>query len=91
MQGVRAELVNHLGDFVDRYDVDDLKRFSPVKRHAMVACFLLEAHRTILDHIVEMHRQFVTGMRRRARHVARPRSAWTNGSKTCVSNAGSIP
>jgi TnpA family transposase len=70
LQGLRSELVKHLGDFVDRYDVDDLKRFAPTKRHAMVACFLLEAHRTILDHIVEMHRQFVTGMRRRARHAA---------------------
>lgn len=73
VEGIRGELVQHLAEFVDRYDVRDLRRFSAAKRHAMVACFLLEAHRTILDHIVDMHRQFVTGMRRRARHAVEQR------------------
>lgn len=59
-------MVKHLTEFVDRYDVRDLRRLFATKRHAMVACFLLEAHRTLLDHIVDMYRQCVTSTRRRA-------------------------
>jgi len=65
---VGAEVMKHLADFGRRYDVDDLKRFAPAKRYALVACFLVEAQKTILDHIVDMHREYLTGMSRRARN-----------------------
>ena len=38
-----------------QYDVNDLKRFAPVKRYALIACFLIETQKTILDQVVEMH------------------------------------
>lgn len=38
-----------------RYDVDNLKRFAKPKRRALVACFLAEANKSVLDHLVEMH------------------------------------
>jgi TnpA family transposase len=66
---VGAEVVQHLADFGRRYDVGDLKRFQSAKRYAIVACFLVEAQKTILDHIVEMHREYLTGMARRARNT----------------------
>jgi hypothetical protein len=47
----------------------DLRRFSPAKRYALVTCFLVEAQRTTLDHLVEMHRQFLTGVARRSRRA----------------------
>ncbi|HEX8111456.1 MAG TPA: hypothetical protein VF516_27185 [Kofleriaceae bacterium] len=31
----------------------------PAKRYALVVCFLVEAHKTILDHVVEMHRVYM--------------------------------
>jgi hypothetical protein len=34
-----------------------------------VACFLIDAHKTILDYLVEMHSQYLTGMNRRAQHA----------------------
>jgi len=65
--GVDPETVARLASFTRRYDVDDLRRFAPAKRYALVACFLVEAQKTILDHVVEMHRVYMTGMARRAR------------------------
>ncbi len=35
----------------------------------LVACFLIEAQKTILDYLVEMHSQYLTGMSRRAHHA----------------------
>jgi hypothetical protein len=51
------------------YDAEDLKRFAPAKRYALVACFLIDAQKTILDYLVEMHSQYLIGMSRRARHA----------------------
>jgi hypothetical protein len=67
--GVRADIVIHLAELARRYDVDDLKRFSPAKRYAMAACFLADAQRTVLDHLVEMHHVFLTGLHRRAQNA----------------------
>jgi cobalamin-dependent methionine synthase I len=36
------------------------------KRHALLACFLVEALKTILDHAIEMNDQYLTGMCRRS-------------------------
>ena len=65
--GLDGETVSDLANLVRKYDVDDLKRFAPAKRYSMVACFLAEAQKMTLDHLVEMHREFLTGMSRRAR------------------------
>jgi len=65
--GVDSATVIRLAGLVRRWDVDDLRRFAPAKRYSLVACFLVEAQKTILDHVVEMHRVFMLGMARRAR------------------------
>jgi len=65
---INPAVVRHLALLAKRYDVHALKRFAPAKRHAMLACFLLEAERSLLDHLVEMHDQYLTTMGRRARH-----------------------
>ena len=62
-------VVRHLALLAKRYDVHALKRFAPAKRHAMLACFLVEAKRNLLDQLVEMHDQYLTTMWRRARHA----------------------
>ena len=69
LEGLSPGLVGHLAQITRTYDVARLKRFAAPKRHALVACFLVEAHKTILDHIVEMNHQFLTGMSRRSRHA----------------------
>jgi TnpA family transposase len=67
--GARPDVVHHLAELARRYDVDDLKRFAKPKRYALVACFLAEANKSVLDHLVEMHHVFLTGLHRRATHA----------------------
>ncbi len=81
LEDISPELVQHLAQLIRQYDVNDLKRFAPVKRYALIACFLIETQKTILDQVVEMHHQCLTGISRRARHaferrhkVLRPRA-----------------
>ncbi|MCC7377379.1 MAG: DUF4158 domain-containing protein [Verrucomicrobiales bacterium] len=67
--GIRPEAVLHLAELARCYGVADLKRFAPAKRYALLACFLAEANKTVLDHLVEMHHVFLTGLHRRAMHA----------------------
>jgi TnpA family transposase len=60
--------IHTLAHLADRYNVRALKRFAPAKRYALVASFLVESQRTVLDYVVTMHDQFVTTMTRKARH-----------------------
>ncbi len=61
-------IIRQFGQLGRRYDAGDLKRFAKPKRDALVACYLVEAHKTLLDQIVEMNDLFLTGMNRRARN-----------------------
>jgi hypothetical protein len=69
LRGVHPDVIAHFAQLGGYYDAEDLKRFVPAKRYALVACFLVEAHKTMLDYLVEMHSQYLTGMSRRARHA----------------------
>jgi TnpA family transposase len=51
---------------VRRNDAWHLRAYLDVKRHALLACFLVEALKTILDHAIEMNDQYLTGMCRRS-------------------------
>lgn len=42
------ELIHHLALMAQRYDVQALRRFAATKRHALLACFLVEAEKTLL-------------------------------------------
>lgn len=66
---ISPEVVRHLALLTKRYDAQALKRFAAAKRHAMLACFLVETEKTVLDHLVEMHDQYSVAMCRRARHA----------------------
>ena len=58
--------------FIDqgkRYDVHTLRRFPEAKRYSLTACFLVEIHKTILDHIVSLHDQLLTKKIREARNA----------------------
>ena len=52
LTGFTSLLVEHLSQLARKYDVQALKRFSPPTRHAMLACFLTDAEKTLLDHVV---------------------------------------
>jgi TnpA family transposase len=65
---VEPDVIRHLALVARKYDVDDLKRMGRDKRHAMLACFLAETRKTLLDQVVAMHDQYITGMIRRSTH-----------------------
>lgn len=69
--GVTADSVAHYAELVRRYDVAHLRRFAPPKARAMVACFLIEREKTLLDELVTMHHGYLVGLERRARNSFR--------------------
>jgi hypothetical protein len=66
-------VVRQLGELGRRYDAGDLKRFAEPKRTALVACYLIEARKTLLDQIIEMNDLFLTAMNRKARNAVEKR------------------
>ncbi len=60
LSGLSPELTLQLSALVKRYDAWTLKRFAEPKRHAMLACFLTKAQKTVLDHLAEMHDRLLT-------------------------------
>ena len=68
LDNLDPKIVRQLGQLGRRYDARDLRRFAKPKRDALVACYLVEARKTLLDQIVEMNDLFLTGMNRRSRN-----------------------
>jgi len=69
LTGIPLGVVEHLEKLTRRYDVQALKRFDPEARTAMLACFLVEAHKSLLDQLIAMHEQYLNGLLRRSRHA----------------------
>ena len=67
------KIVRQLGELGRRYDAGDLRRFAKPKRVALVACYLVEARKTLLDQIVEMNDLFLTAMNRKSRTAVEKR------------------
>src|SRR5271166_3374643 len=67
------KIVRQLGELGRRYDAGDLRRFAKPKRVALVACYLVEARKIMLDQIVEMNDLFLTAMNRRSRTTVEKR------------------
>ncbi len=57
LDGISPPMMRYLADQGKRYDVHTLRRFPEAKRSSLTACFLVEIHKTILDHIVSLHDQ----------------------------------
>ena len=70
---IDPQVIRQLGQLGRRYDAGDLRRFAKPKRDALVACYLIEARKTLLDQLVEMNDQFLTGMNRRAQNTVEDR------------------
>jgi TnpA family transposase len=68
---INPKVIRQLGQLGRRYDAGDLRRFAKPKRDALVACYLIETRKTLLDQLVEMNDQFLTGMNRRAQNTVK--------------------
>jgi hypothetical protein len=62
-------MVRYVADIAKRYEVSALRRFAPTKRYALLGCFLVESHKTILDHIVTLHDQLLSKKMREAKNA----------------------
>ena len=69
LDGISPPMMRYLADQGKRYDVHTLRRFPEAKRYSLAACFLVEIHKTILDHIVSLHDQLLTKKIREARNA----------------------
>jgi len=67
LSAATPQLQQHLAQLGRRYDAQALRRFAPPKRHALVAAFLVETRKGLLDQVVAMHDQYMTGFERRSR------------------------
>ena len=52
----------------ERLQAYDLRRLPPARRHATLACFLVEARRRLLDHLVKMNEKLLARKWREARN-----------------------
>ncbi|WP_240342479.1 DUF4158 domain-containing protein [Methylococcus sp. EFPC2] len=68
---IDPKIIRQFGQLGRRYDAGDLRRFAKPKRDALVGCYLIEARKTLLDQLVEMNDQFLTGMNRRAQNAVK--------------------
>ena len=67
--GISPPMIRYLAEQAKRYDVHTLRRFPEAKRYGLTACFLVEIHKTILDHVVSLHDQLLTKKIREARNA----------------------
>lgn len=68
LSGIGPGVLQHLSQLARRYDARALKRFPPAKRYALCACFLVEVQKTILDHGVTLHDQYLMEICRKSRN-----------------------
>ena len=59
----------YLFNLAKRYNVKDIKKFDAPKRYALIIGFLLEGRKVLLDHLVNLHDQYVTEMCRESRNI----------------------
>jgi TnpA family transposase len=69
LDGISLPMIRYLADLTKRYDAHTLSRFPPPKRYALLACFVVEIQKTILDHIVALNDQLLTKKSREATHA----------------------
>lgn len=69
LSDVNPDLLQRLAQLARCHDDRALRRIEPsAKRYALLSCFLFEAAKTLLDHIIEMNDRLLMAAERTARH-----------------------
>jgi hypothetical protein len=79
LRDMSSSMIHYFGGLAKRYEVHALRRFPEAKRYALTACFLVEVHKTILDHIVALHDQLITKKMRESRNAFEKRYRQLSG------------
>jgi TnpA family transposase len=61
---IPIEFQKHLFGLAKYYSSWQIKRFKTEKRYSLMLAFLLESKKVILDYIIQMHDQYITGIYR---------------------------
>ena len=69
LQVFTPEFLAYLFKQAKRYSAKDLKRFADHKRYTLMIAFLLETRKTLLDHLVKMHDQYIMDLSRKSRNA----------------------
>jgi TnpA family transposase len=64
ISSIPIEFQKHLFGLAKYYDSWQIKRFKTEKRYSLMLAFLLEIKKVILDYIIQMHDQYITGVYR---------------------------
>lgn len=68
-QFVDPAFMDYLYKLTLRYSPKDIKRFKAPKRYSLMLCFLLETRKMLLDHLVDMHDQYLMDLLRQGKRV----------------------
>ena len=68
-QFVDPAFMDYLYRLTRRYNARDIKRFKAQKRYSLMLCFLLEARKALLDHLVKMHDQYIMDLLRHCKRI----------------------
>jgi hypothetical protein len=60
VSGLSPQLTSQWAALARRYDAWALRRFAAPKRYAILACFLADAPKMVLDHLAEVHERLLT-------------------------------
>ena len=69
LTGYSNSLIKQFASQIKNYGAYRLRKLPPDDRYSMVACFLVEIMKTLLDHLAEMNDKYFTGMERRAKNA----------------------
>ncbi|MEO6589025.1 MAG: Tn3 family transposase, partial [Pyrinomonadaceae bacterium] len=72
---VNPSIIRHLAFLGKKYDAWTLRRMPDDKRCAVLASFLFETERSLLDYLVAMHHQYLLEMNRQSKHTFEEKSA----------------
>ena len=61
--------MDYLYRLTKRYNARDLKRFNDKKRYSLMLCFVVEARKILLDHLVKMQDQYIMDLLRKSKRI----------------------
>lgn len=61
--------MDYLHRLTKSYNARDLKRFKYKKRYTLMLCFMVEARKILLDHLVKMHDQYIMDTLRKSKRT----------------------
>lgn len=66
---IPTEFSHHLYRLGRYYNATRIKRFRPAKRYTLMAVFLYESQKVLMDYLIQMHDQYISDISRECKHM----------------------